>query len=298
MNRLLTALGLAPAVLTAAFLLHADTIKTSKPQDARAGSAAQVFGQACDPTLHDAIGGRQFRSPTDCEVKFDDHLRHGLMDAVKPAIQQLEKAGWNPFQEPTIDPMTGLVRNYKVYRMEATARHEVVWQFERHTAEEETQYRNKREDEVLSNPALDANRQNLALMAIQWETMSKDYIQMSASVNLPGEEISYMKPLTTHLVAGTGFAFSTNDTDDNEEGETHLSPYKTLVYLGPTHQTTIQNSDGSSTMKIEPVFDDHAPALAAQVIKITIVCDPKLADDIIANLDLSKLQDLVYKGGK
>ena len=310
MNRLLTALGLAPVVLTAAFLLHADTAKVpsggadavrvkkaaNQPQSARQASAAQVFGQACDPTLHDAIATRQYRSPSDCEVKFDDHLRSGLIDALKPAIQNLENAGWSPFQQPSIDKMSGLVRDYKVYRMESTARHEVVWQLERHSEVEETKYRNKREDEVLANPAFDANRQNQELMAIQWETLSNDYVQMSASVNLPGDAVSYMKPLTPHSLAGTGFAFSTNDTDDNEQGETVLSPYKTFLYLGPTHETTVQNRDGSSTIRIEPIFDANAPALAAQVIKITIACDPKLGAAILSNIDLHKLQDLVYKG--
>jgi hypothetical protein len=310
MNRLLTTLGLAPVVLTAAFLLHADTAKVStggagaarakekpsQPQSANQGSPAQVFGMACDSTLHDAIASRQYRSPTDCEVKFDDHLRNGLLDAVKPAIQELQKAGWSPFQQPSIDRMAGLARDYKVYRMESTARHEVVWQLERHSEVEETQYRNKREDEILANPALDANHQNRELMATQWETLSNDYVQMSASVNLPADAVSYMKPLTTHALAATGFAFSTNDTDDNEEGQTILSPYKTFLYLGPTHETTVQNRDGSSTLKIDPVFDANAPALAAQVIKITIVCDPKLGASILSNIDLHKLQDLIYKG--
>lgn len=262
---------------------------------------SQVFGEACDPTLYDRLAGAEFRSPTDCEIKFERHVRHEFADAVKPVADQYEKLGWNVLQQPSPEPRTdrgiGLARNQKTYGLTLGAGS--FLQLQRRSNEDEAEFKEQRQQEIQTKYANDLDRQIKETMALATDLKADDQIDLSLSINYPPvapDTISFMKPLTTYPVGGGGLAFSTNDADDNADGQTTLSPNKTFLYLGPVKQTTVKNSDGSSTMSIRPAFDRKAPALAAQVVKVTIECKPELAAQVLAKLDVQKLQELVYKG--
>ena len=262
---------------------------------------SQVFGEACDPTLYDRLAGAEFRSPTDCEIKFERHVRHEFADAVKPVADQYEKLGWNVLQQPSPEPRTdrgiGLARSQKTYGLTLGAGS--FLQLQRRSNEDEAEFKGQRQQEIQTKYANDLDRQIKETMALATDLKANDQIDLSLSINYPPvapDTISFMKPLTTYPVGGGGLAFSTNDADDNADGQTTLSPNKTYLYLGPVKQTTVKNSDGSSTMSIRPAFDPKAPALAAQVVKVTIECKPELAAQVLARLDVQKLQELVYKG--
>jgi hypothetical protein len=261
---------------------------------------SQVFGEACDPTFYDKTAGAEYRSVTDCEIKFERHVRHGYTDALQPTIEEFEKMGWNIFKQPSMEPRTdrgGMSRSR--HQTPLVIGGQLDLELDRRSNEEEAVYKKKRQQEVLSRYSMD--RQVKELMAVQQEIKANDVINISLATNPAVEAadaISYRKPLTTYPIAGGGLAFGTNDADDDEEGQTRLSPNKTLLYLGPIKQTTVKNSDGSSTVNIRPVFDAKAPLTAAQVIEITIECKPELAAAVIAKLDIHKLQDLVYKGSQ
>ncbi len=262
---------------------------------------SRVFGEACDPTLYDRTAGAEFRSVTDCEIKFERHVRHGYADVLQPTIEEFEKMGWNIFKRPSMEPRTdrGMGRSRHQRALEIGGQLDL--ELDRRSNEEEAEYREKRQQEVLSKYSGDMDRQVKELMAVQQEIKANDVINISLATNpavAAADAISYRKPLTTYPIAGGGFAFGTNDANDNEEGQTRLSPNKTFLYLGPIKQTTVKNSDGSSTVNIRPVFDAKAPLTAAQAIKITIECKPELAAAVIAKLDIHKLQDLVYKGSQ
>jgi hypothetical protein len=256
---------------------------------------SQVFGETCDPTLYDRIAGAEYRSPTDCEIKFERHVGHVFVDAVKATTDEFEKMGWVIFKQSNAEPRgVGLARNQKRYQMNLGAASPL--ELQRRSNEDEAAYRDQRREEVLAKYAID--RQIKELMAMQTDIKGNDEIHISVAINFPpvvADSISYMKPLTSYPVTGGGLAFSTNDTDDNAE-QVKLSPNMTVLYLGPVKQTTAKNSDGSSTMRIQPTFDPKAPTLAVQDVKITIECKPELAAQVLAKLGVQKLQGLVYKG--
>jgi len=51
-----------------------------------------TFGD-CDPVIHDRLVGAEFRSPSACEVKFDQHVRDGLIAAVTPLMNSFTAGG-------------------------------------------------------------------------------------------------------------------------------------------------------------------------------------------------------------
>jgi hypothetical protein len=48
------------------------------------GQTTETFG-TCVPVFHDQLAGAQWRSPSECEVKFDSYARNGLTAALQPA---------------------------------------------------------------------------------------------------------------------------------------------------------------------------------------------------------------------
>jgi hypothetical protein len=262
---------------------------------------SQVFGETCDPTLYDRTAGAEGRSATDCELKFGRHIAVAMVAAVKPVTAEFEKNGWHVGHElmgqPQSDRESGMVRNQKIYQWGIQGISYL--ELRKRADDDEAAYQQSRQEEAKTKYGDDYAGLMKAFMALQTEIKSNDYITLNMDINSSAvaDSISYKKPLTTYPVAGGGLAFSTNDADDNADGDVTLSPNKTFVYLGPVKQTTVKNSDGSSTMSIRPAYDPKAPALAAQDIKITIECAPDLAAQAVKALDVQQLLGLIYKPG-
>jgi hypothetical protein len=263
---------------------------------------SQVFGETCDPTLYDRIAGAYNRSVTDCETRFERHIGYAMVAAVKPVTAEFEKNGWHVGHdftgEPRIDSGNGIFRKQQRYVLSLGGVSNL--QLRKRADDDEAGYQQSRQEEAKTKYGDDYAGLMKAFMALQTELKSNDYITVYWNINSPpvvADSISYKKPLTMYTVADGGLAFSTNDLDDNADGDVKLSPNKTFVYLGPVKQTTVKNSDGSSTLSIRPTFDPKAPALAVQDIKIMIECAPDLAARAVKALDYQKLQELIYKPG-
>ncbi|MGB7547211.1 MAG: hypothetical protein WBM14_05645 [Terracidiphilus sp.] len=263
---------------------------------------SQVFGETCDPTLYDRTAGAEYRSPTDCETKFERHIGYAMVAAVKPVTAEFEKGGWHVGHDFTGEPRTdrgiGIIRKQQRYRLGLKGVGDL--ELRKRADDDEAGYQQSRQEEAKTKCSDDSAGLMKAFMALQTELKSNDYIAVYWDINSPpvvADSISYKKPLTMYTVAAGGLAFSTNDADENADGEVKLSPNETFVYLGPVKQTTVKNSDGSSTLSIRPTFDPKAPALAVQDIKIMIECAPDLAAQVVKTLDFQKLQELIYKPG-
>jgi hypothetical protein len=96
-----TATGTGPLKIAGVIKLHRATT-AEKPTG--------TFGD-CDPAIHDKLAGAEWRSPSECEVKFDAYVRAGLTAALQPVIANLTAQGWNVTNKVEAQSLTSIPRH-------------------------------------------------------------------------------------------------------------------------------------------------------------------------------------------
>jgi len=96
-----TATGTGPLTISGVLKLH---------RAATAEKPTGTFGN-CDPQIYDRLAGAEWRSPSDCEVKFDAYVRKGLTAAIQPAIDALTAQGWNITSAVEAQSLTSIPRH-------------------------------------------------------------------------------------------------------------------------------------------------------------------------------------------
>ena len=86
----------------------AGTIKIHR--DVAPGLVSGSFGD-CDPHIRDKLAGAEWRSPSECEVKFDTYVRQGLAPVIAPVEANLTQAGWVENKKPDLDPIDSIPRH-------------------------------------------------------------------------------------------------------------------------------------------------------------------------------------------
>jgi hypothetical protein len=79
-------------------------------REATAEKPTGTFGN-CDPQIHDRLAGAEWRSPSECEVKFDAYARRGLTAALQPVIDGLAAQGWKVVSSVETQSLTSIPRH-------------------------------------------------------------------------------------------------------------------------------------------------------------------------------------------
>ena len=74
------------------------------------GQTTGTFG-SCDPVIHDQLAGAEWRSPSECEVKFDAYVRQGLTAALQPVIDNLTANRWSLARHVELQSLTSIPRH-------------------------------------------------------------------------------------------------------------------------------------------------------------------------------------------
>lgn len=69
-----------------------------------------TFGD-CDPHIVDQLVGAEWRSPSECEVKFDSYVLAGLVPVVAPVVSAMKAAGWAETKQPRLEPIDAIPRH-------------------------------------------------------------------------------------------------------------------------------------------------------------------------------------------
>lgn len=79
-------------------------------REATAQKPTGTFGN-CDPQIHDRLAGAEWRSPSECEVRFDAYARKGLTAAMQPVIDGLTAQGWRVTSSVETQSLTSIPRH-------------------------------------------------------------------------------------------------------------------------------------------------------------------------------------------
>lgn len=259
----------------------------------------------CDPTIHDKLVGAEYRSPSECEVKFDTDLRQALTAALQPAIRALTAKGWvlDSSQRP-LRPITGVGRHTEKNPFRPDFTDGRGFQVSLHLPPghpDAARYAQMNEQAMQSfSAALASGNMQAAESAkagidkaarlVQGATT----IRISIPVNHPlGEEFNFAPAHTALTVPGAAYAVRFPMAQSAGGGGADASLEASFVFLGVWATPAITHNSDGETIHLNARFNRAITPLAAQTLELRIEANAALADEVLHNMDFAPLNSLL-----
>jgi hypothetical protein len=271
----------------------------SLKKDIASKTSATASYKDCDNVIHDKMIGAQYRSPTECEVKFDLDLRTALHLSFKPLIDSLLKNGWRLEKETQVKSIMGIGRGSEknFYDPGLTDVGNYALHFQLNPASPEyknwqTQYADMMND-FQKDPTKPGSMDKLTAFTAEMKVATDISIYVNvnysatAAVNFTTSHHVEKTPNTTCVVYLKNAQAATG-------GGKEESGNAAWVYFGKWSSPKFQkNSDGSERVELNATPDPKASHLSVQTIVIRMECNDDLSDEVIKYTDFKKLQSLL-----
>jgi hypothetical protein len=291
-----SATGAGPLTISGVIKLHR-TATAEKPTG--------TFGN-CDPQIYDRLAGAEWRSPSDCEVKFDAYVRKGLTAALQPVIETLTAQGWNVTSAVEPQSLTSSPRHTedKPFQLAEQQTHQggafyvslaldksspIYQQYDSQTQAAMQQMADQMKASVASVTKSTTDAVHDAVKEQQEHTT----LQIGIAINAPGAGITIFKGghTVTQLPAG-GFAVSAPFVQAPGGGGEDVAQRVTYVFLGPFTPPAAAASSGPENVQVKGTLN-NARLMSVQTIRIRIQSGTELAQQVIKLIDWSALQNLM-----
>lgn len=290
-----TATGAAPLKITGVIKLHRETT-AEKPTG--------TFGN-CDPHIYDKLAGAEWRSPSDCEVKFDAYVRKGLTAALQPAIDGLTAQGWKVTGQAEGQSLTSIPRHTesKPFQLTEQQMHQggaffvsfglpdssPIYQ-RYNQAAMDLMRKAMAQLQAGKNPSMDAA--NVAARALEENTKAS----INVAINVASQGMANFK--SGHIVkplAGGGYTVEVPYTQSPSGGDITASQRVTFVFLGAWAPAPTSTPSGAGEdIQVKGNLDSSpANLLKVQNIRIRIQGGTAQAQQVIKVLDWNALQALL-----
>lgn len=290
-----TATGTGPLKIDGVIKLH---------RDAPALKPTGSFGD-CDAAIHDKLAGAEWRSPSECEVKFDAYARKGLTAAMRPVIDGLTAQGWKVAAAVETQSLTSIPRHTesKPFQLTEQGMHQGGAFFVSFGLPESSPVFEKYNQAAMDamkaamaqmqadkNPSMDAA--NEASRPLEENTK----LNISVAINQASAGISSFKAQhTVKPLAGGGYSIEVPYAQPPSGGGPDGAQRVTYVFLGawaaaPTSTLAGEGED----IHVKGNLDSSAPKLlAVQNIRIRIQGGTATAQQVLKLLDWNALQALM-----
>lgn len=274
-------------------------------------TAAQTTGTFgnCDPQIHDKLAGAEWRSPSDCEVKFDGYVRKGLTAALQPVIDNLTAHDWGVTGEVELQSLTSIPRHTetKPFQLAEQQMHQggaffvtlglskdspIFAQYDQPVQAAMVQFGAALKS---MNPA-DGEAAQDALTAATKAEVEHTEIHVSVSINLSGVGITTFKGgQTVWLSPGGGFAVSAPFVQAPTGGDVSAAQAVTYVFLGPfTPPAAAGPGTGGENIQVKGSLSSvPSRLLSVQDVCIRIQTGPDLAKQVIQLIDWNAIKNLM-----
>ena len=289
------------ALLTA--FAHAATIETS----------TGTFGN-CDSVIHDKLAGAEWRSPSDCEVKFDAYVRTGLTAAMQPVIDNLTAQGWGVTGEVEAQSLTSIPRHTadKPFQLAEQQMHQGGAFFVTLGVDKNSPVFAQYDQAVQAamakfgaalksmNAADGVAAQNALADATKAEAEHTE-IHIGVSINSSSAGIANFKGghAVTKLPTG-GFAVSAPYVQAPTGGDVTAAQAVTYVFLGPfTPPAATGPGGGDENIQVKGSLSS-APAklLSVQSVVLRIQTGTDLAKQVMQLIDWNAIKNLMKDSGQ
>jgi hypothetical protein len=291
-----SATGAGPLAISGVIKLH---------RAATAEKPTGTFGN-CDPQIYDRLAGAEWRSPSDCEVKFDAYVRKGLTVALQPAIDNLTAQGWNVTSAVEAQSLTSIPRHTedKPFQMTEQQNHQGGAFYVSLALDKSSpiyqQYDSKVQaamqqmaDQMKAGVASVTKATTDALHDAVKEQEEHTTLHIGIAINAASTGIAIFKGghTVTQLPTG-GFMVSAPYVQPPGGGGEDGAQRVTYVFLGSFTPPAAAASSGPENVQVKATLN-NARLLSVQTIRIRIQSGTDLAQQVIKLIDWSAMQNLM-----
>jgi len=262
---------------------------------------AKVTYKDCDNTIYDKLSGAQFRSPTDCEVKFDLALRNALHDAFEPALAKFTRDGWQVENETVIKPITGIARHSEndPYIPAFTDGGNFKIHLQLTPSADSYQKLKKLNDDAMEGIQKDPSSPDaMKKFKEAMETVqSSSDITINVYINQPSTgNTNFTTEHSIDKVDGVAYILHLRNAQATTGGGKDNSSNTSFVYMGKWKEPTFEKrNDGSEKASCGTTINKSAPNLAVQNIVMRITCNNELAGRLTKLVDFNRLSAMILK---
>ncbi len=254
----------------------------------------------CDPAIHDKIPGAQFRSATDCEIKFDASVRSALTKAFKPIVDSLTSNGWTVQKQskPAIQD-DARNRERQLFRMDFTDAGAFSIVLGMSPTNPELQRRMKAFTDATQKAGeqLKAGKQPSFEEGerIVREMQGATRISIVAVINFDSMSfVNFKGDYSRTEIPGGGFALSVPYMQATTGGDIGAANETMSIHLGHwSSPVAVKQGDGSETINVPGTLNKAAPSLSVDNLRIRVEANQALQQQILKEIDWSALRPLL-----
>jgi len=288
-----TATGAAPVGITGVVKIHRDT------SDQKLSGA---YGN-CDPGIHDKLVGAEWRSPSECEGKFDRWIREALPGPFARVEAALTQGDWEETRKPKFNPITSIARRSESnpYNLQSSQDGLIRFQFQLRPGSEQEK-RNKAAVEAVTQKMADAMKSVAAAEAFTAELTRATHAaegsgKTAVTIGINAGSfgiVNFQGTYTASQIPGAGYSLTVPYVQSRGGGDIGGSHETTYVFLGVWAPATSTKSGGSDTnIAVKASLNPKAPTLSVQNIWVEIQANAELAQKVIALIDWTALKQLL-----
>ena len=260
---------------------------TAKPA---AKSTSATF-KDCDNIIHDKLTGAQNRSPTDCEVKYDLEVKFAFQKAFENVVSGFQNNHWLVTKITKVDAVTGVPRAFN--NSSFLGDYDIELQIDP-KSDQYTSFRKKYEE--LANVGYPPDNVKMESFVQYGHLMNAAInIKINARVNSTYSSIYIFKGGYKMLKApGAAFVIQSSYVQSLGGGGIESSLDADFIFIGKWNSPVIRNdSDGGEEIKVPPLIVKSGTNLSVKNIFIRMECNAELAEQVLKQLDMSKLTSLL-----
>ena len=288
-----TGAGPGPVRITGVIKIHRDTSDQK---------VSGTYGN-CDPGIHDKLVGAEWRSPSDCEVKFDRYVRDALPRSFARVETALTQGDWEETRKSKFNPITSIARHSEnnPYNLQSSRDGLIRFQFQLRPGSE-PEKRNQAALDAVTQKMADAMKSAAAAEAFTAELTKATHaaegsgkIAIAVGINSGSFEIvNFEGTYAASQISGVGYSLTVPYVQSRGGGGIGGSHETTYVFLGVWAAATSTKSGSSDTnIVVRASLNLNAPTLSVQNIWVEIQANAELAQKVIGLVDWNALKQLL-----
>jgi hypothetical protein len=265
----------------------------------------------CDPQIHDKMVGAEDRSPSECEVKFDQHVRQELERAFAPLIAKLEQGDWSVSRQPEVGPVQAMARHSEKspYHLDSAAGG--AFHIELGLKQDSGEYQrradayqkamakmNEQVAEAMKNGGPAAGQKTMDELA-RSVAAQVDNMNVKISVGINAGSMGAVNFAGTHdatTLPGGGTVVYIPAAQPSTGGGSDSGEVMTWVLIGPWKQVASKSlgSDGEHIDSNGGLVPGK-PTLAVQNVWVHIRAGKDMTEQVIQKVEWDKIRALVHE---
>jgi hypothetical protein len=254
----------------------------------------------CDPVIHDKLVGAEWRSPSDCEVKYDQKVRQEIDNAFRPVLRNFAGEGWTIVKAPKLAPIDAIARHTETKPFDNAFTTSGPYAFELRASGKDTEAQKQALMDKMTALMKDLakNQKEIERLSQQVAALGeKDILSVRVLINSTSFEIvDFAPPFNSHALPGGGTVVRIPRAQARTGGGADAGSPATLVLLGPWNGATGKRLDAESEEVLaNATLNKARPLLNTQTVFIRIEGTDANAEKVLSHVDWNSLRSLLLE---